>query len=56
MIEDYFHMDLKRFGYFSGCVVLAAVLVTALYWFVFGFDSWRNNVQIASDLMLAAAG
>lgn len=55
MIEDYLHMDLKNLGYFSGLVILVAVLITMLYWFIFGFNTWKNNVQTASDLMLAAA-
>ena len=54
MLEDYLHIDLKKFGYFSGFVILVAVSTTVLYWFVFGFDTWKRNVQTASDLMLAA--
>ncbi len=55
MIEDYFNIELKKILYFSGLVILTAVLTTTLYWFIFGFNSWQNNMNTASDLMLAAA-
>ena len=55
MVEDYLDIDLKRLAWFSGLVIVVALLTTLLYWFIFGFDAWNKNVQIASNLMLAAA-
>ncbi|MBF0111451.1 MAG: hypothetical protein HQK64_04435 [Desulfamplus sp.] len=56
MLEDYLGIDFKRVAWFSSLVVVVAILTTFLYWFIFGFESWNKNVQIASDLMLAAVG
>ncbi len=56
MLEEYLNIDLKRLSWFSALVILVAVLTTLLYWLIFGFDAWNKNVQIASDLMLAAGG
>ncbi|MBF0413934.1 MAG: hypothetical protein HQK70_14660 [Desulfamplus sp.] len=56
MLEDYLDINFKKFAWFAGLVMMVAVLTTILYWLIFGFDSWNKNVQIASDLMLAAVG
>jgi len=47
--------DLKRFGFFAGLVLGAAVITTLIYWGIFGFSKWNRQVQTASDLMLSAA-
>ncbi|MBF0451857.1 MAG: hypothetical protein HQK75_14225 [Candidatus Magnetomorum sp.] len=54
MFEDYFGLDLKKVGYFGATVVSTAVVVTVLYWFVFGFGHWAGEMQQASNLMMAA--
>lgn len=55
MFEQYFGMDIKRFGYFSGMVAGVALIVTIIYWAVFGFDRWKEEVRMASDLIMAAS-
>ncbi len=54
MFEEYFGLNLKRSAYFLGLTGAALVLVTVIYWFVFGFDRWSGEMQRASDLMTAA--
>ena len=56
MFEQYFGLDLKRAGYFFGLTVAALLMVTLIYWLVFGFDRWSGQMQRASDLMTAAVG
>lgn len=56
MFEQYFGLDLKRTGYFFGLIAAALLLVTAVYWLVYGFDRWSGQMQRASDLMTAAVG
>ena len=55
MLEQYFDVDEKSIGFFFGLVVGAIVVVTLIYWLVFGFDRWTGEMQRASDLMTAAA-
>lgn len=54
MFEQYLGMDMKRVGYFFGLTITAAIVVTLIYWAVFGFDRWTGQMQRASDLMMAA--
>ena len=54
MAEQYFEMDEKGLLYFLGTVIGAVVVVTLVYWLVFGFDRWAGEMQRASDLMTAA--
>ena len=54
MFEQYFGLDLKRMGYFFGLIIAALLLVTLIYWLVYGFDRWSGQMQRASDLMTAA--
>ena len=56
MFEEYFGVDLKRARYFFGLTAAALLLVTLLYWLIFGFDRWSGQMQRASDLMTAAVG
>ena len=56
MFEQYFGVDLKRAGYFFGLTAGALLLVTLIYWLIFGFDRWSGQMQRASDLMTAAVG
>ena len=53
MLEQYFNVDEKRIGYFFGLVIGAVVVVTLIYWLVFGFNRWTGEMQRASDMMLA---
>ena len=53
MLEQYFEVDEKRIGYFFGLVIGAVVVVTLIYWLVFGFNRWTGEMQRASDMMLA---
>jgi len=54
MIEDYLGIDLKQSGIFVGVMIATVITVTALYWFVYGFDHWNSEMQQASNLMMAA--
>lgn len=57
MLDEPFEMegyDAKRFGYFLGLVIGTAILVTVIYWAIFGFNRWEGQVLRASDLMMAA--
>jgi len=54
MIEDYLGIDLKQSGIFVGIMITTVIIVTALYWFVYGFDHWNSEMQQASNLMMAA--
>nr|WCC90938.1 magnetosome protein Mad4 [Desulfobacteraceae bacterium] len=55
MIEDYINLDTKKMGIFIGSVLGTTVVVTLLYWIVFGFDQWKGQMEQASSLMTAAA-
>jgi hypothetical protein len=55
MFKEYFNADMGSFGYFFGLLAGAIVSVTLIYWAVFGFDTWKQETQRASDLMMAAA-
>lgn len=54
MLGQYFNLDEKGIAYFFGLVIGAVIVVTLLYWMVFGFDRWSVQMQQASDLMTAA--
>lgn len=54
MFELHFEEDAKRFGYFFGLVIGTAIIVTAIYWAIFGFNRWEGQIRRASDLMVAA--
>ena len=54
-LEQYFDLDVKKLGYFSGSLIGAVIVVTLIYWLVFGFDRWTGEMGRASDLMMAAA-
>jgi len=54
MIDDYLGIDLKQSGVFAGAMLFTAIIVTALYWFVYGFDHWNDEMHQASNLMMAA--
>ncbi|NVM57014.1 MAG: hypothetical protein HWN51_02685 [Desulfobacterales bacterium] len=55
MLGRYFEVDAKKYGHFFGLVVGTAVIVTGIYWAIFGFDRWKVEIQRASDLMMAAS-
>ncbi len=55
MIKEYMGMDLKRSGFIVGSVLGNAVIVTVVFWLIFGFDVWKQDVRTASQLMAAAA-
>ena len=54
MLGQYFNLDEKGVSYFFGLVMGAAIVVTLLYWVVFGFDRWTGQMEQASNLMTAA--
>ena len=57
MLEQLFEVeadDPKRFGYFFGLVIGTAIIVTVIYWAIFGFNKWEGQVLRASELMMAA--
>ncbi len=55
MIEEYLGIDIKKLGTFVGLVVGTAVVVTAVYCFIFGFEQWQSEVKMSAQLMTAAA-
>ncbi|HIJ19427.1 MAG TPA: hypothetical protein HPP58_00115 [Deltaproteobacteria bacterium] len=55
MFKEYFGADAGKIGYFFGLMAGAAISVTLIYWAIFGFDTWKEETQRASDLMMAAA-
>ena len=55
MIKEYIGTDLKKSGFFVAAVLGNTVLVTVIFWLVYGFDVWKQDVQTASQLMAAAA-
>ena len=55
MLKEYFGLDLGKLGYVVGLLIGATVSVTLIYWAVFGFDTWKEEAERASDLMMAAA-
>lgn len=54
MAEQYIEMNPKKLGYFFGLVTGVALIVTAVYWAIFGFDTWQEEMGQGMDLMLAA--
>ncbi|HIJ58071.1 MAG TPA: hypothetical protein HPP41_00180 [Deltaproteobacteria bacterium] len=57
MFEQFFEVDAddpKRFGYFFGLVIGTAIIVTVIYWAIFGFNKWEGQVLRTADLMMAA--
>ena len=48
--------DVKTYGYFFGLVIGTAIIVTIVYWAIFGFNSGSAKLGQASDLMTAATG
>ena len=55
MLKEYFGLDLGKLGYVFGLLIGATVSVTLIYWAIFGFDTWKEEAERASDLMMAAA-
>ncbi|MBF0497296.1 MAG: hypothetical protein HQK58_12100 [Deltaproteobacteria bacterium] len=54
MLEHYFGLDQKKFGTMCGLIVAVAIIVTVIYWAVFGFGRWKKELNQASSLMMAA--
>ena len=54
IMADYFGFELRKLLIFGGLVLGVAVVVTGIYVSIFGFDSWKNSMVQAGDLMLAA--
>lgn len=54
VMSDYFGFDLRKLLIFCGLVFAVVVVVTGIYVAIFGFDSWKNSMTQAGDLMLAA--
>lgn len=55
MIKEYMGMDLNKSGFFVAVVLGNTVLVTLIFWLIYGFDVWKQDVRTASQLMAAAA-
>ena len=55
MLKEYFGLDLGKLGFVFGLLIGATVSVTLIYWAIFGFDTWKEEAERASDLMMAAA-
>lgn len=54
-IESYLGVKAESLLVFSGGILAAAVVATGIYWGVFGFGHWKNEMNVASTLMTAAA-
>lgn len=55
MSEDNVGVDLKRLGIPVGLMVATTLVVTLVYWGIFGFDVWEEEMGQAADLMMAAS-
>ena len=55
VIESYLGVKLESLAIFALSIVGAAVVATAVYWSVFGFKHWKNEINVAGTLMTAAA-
>ncbi|HUV49764.1 MAG TPA: hypothetical protein VMW78_01915 [Anaerolineae bacterium] len=55
MLKEYLGVDLDKYGLFFVAVIATSVIITGIYWAIFGFDRWAGQVQTAADLMTAAA-
>jgi hypothetical protein len=54
-MEAYLGVKMSSLGIFAACVAGAAVVSTALYWGIFGFGHWKNEMVVAGRIMTAAA-
>ncbi len=48
-------VDARTYGYFFGLVISTVIIVTIIYWAIFGFNSGLGEAGQASDLVAAAA-
>jgi hypothetical protein len=55
MLGQYVDLDGRRLGYFAGSIAAAALVVTGIYWALFGMNQWTTKVQQGANLMMAAA-
>ncbi len=55
MNKTYFPIPMKQGGIFLGIVVGTGIVITTLFGFMFGFDTWQQNMQTAAALMTAAS-
>ena len=55
VIESYLGVKLESLAIFALSIAGTAVVATALYWSVFGFKHWKNEINVAGTLMTAAA-
>ncbi len=54
MGEECFGQDKNAYGWFFGLIFGTALIVTIIYWAIFGFDRWNDELQRATTLMTAA--
>jgi hypothetical protein len=54
-IEAFIGLKPKALVIFALSAAGAAVVATGLYWGVFGFSHWRNEMSVAGKIMVAAA-
>lgn len=55
MIEEYIGMNIKNLRTFAGLVIGTAVVVTAVYCVVFGFEHWQGEVTTTGAQLMTAA-
>jgi len=48
--------DVRTYGHFFGLVTGTAIIVTIIYWAIFGFNGGSEKLGQSSDLMTAATG
>ena len=55
MLEEYLKVDEKTWGHFFVLVIGTVIVVTGVYWAIFGFDRWEVEMERASELVTAAS-
>ena len=55
MVKQYLGVDGKRLGWFAGLIAATVLVVTGLYWSLYGMGTWTDKMQQGANLMIAAA-
>jgi len=54
-LEASLGVKMSAIGFFAASVAGVAAVSTAIYWAVFGFGHWSNEMSVAQKIMLARA-
>ncbi|MBF0483053.1 MAG: hypothetical protein HQK82_15520, partial [Desulfovibrionaceae bacterium] len=55
VLETSLGLRLESVAIFAVSIVAVAAMVTFLYWGIFGFGHWKNEMSVAGKIMVAAA-